>query len=92
MPRFRPAFNRDVMHMAQPKAVSDVSLTILNVLQDSRPEVQIMGAAAVFLALSEHLKVPAQDVFTATKNLINDQDGKRVEFRAVQAYLEGELN
>lgn len=85
-------FNRDVMNSAQPSAVSTVALSVLNVLQDSRPEVQVMGAAAVFLFLAEHLQVPAQDVFSATKNLINDQDGKRVEFRAVEEYLKGELN
>ena len=86
-----PKFNRDVMNMAQPQEVSRAALTVLNTLQDTRPEVQIMGAATVFLSLAEYLGVPAQDAFTATKNLINDQDGKRVEFRAVQAYLEGEL-
>lgn len=84
-------FNRDAMNMAKPREVSRASLLVLNTLQDVRPEVQIMGAATVFLELAEFLGVPAQDAFTATKNLINDQDGKRVEFKAVRAYLEGEL-
>lgn len=88
----RRKFDRDVMNNARALDVSSASLLILNTLQDEQPEVQIMGAAAVFLELAEFLKVPAQDVFTATKNLINDLDGKRVEFRAVRAYLEGELN
>lgn len=85
-------FNRDAMNMAKPREVSRASLLVLNTLQDVRPEVQIMGAATVFLELAEFLGVAAQDAFTATKNLINDQDGKRVEFKAVRAYLEGELN
>lgn len=80
------------MNMAKPQDVSRTALTVLNALQEVRPEVQVMGAAVVFLELSEHLGIPAQDVFTATKNLINNQDGKRTEFRAVRAYIEGELN
>ncbi|MER9646771.1 hypothetical protein [Mesorhizobium sp. M0199] len=66
-------------------------MTVLDRLQDFRPEIQIMGAAAVFLELANLLGIPAQEAFTATKNLINGDDGKRAEFRAITAYLNGEL-
>lgn len=83
--------NRDVMNMAAPRDVAMASMGVLNSIQDHRPEIQIMGAAAVFLSLADHLGIPAQEAFTATKNLINGDDGKRAEFRALDAYMEGEL-
>jgi hypothetical protein len=45
----------------------------------------------VFLALAEQLDIPPQEVFTATKNLIVTNEGKRTEFKAVDAYLKGEV-
>ncbi|MGN6548398.1 MAG: hypothetical protein ACTHJ3_00675 [Pararhizobium sp.] len=86
-----PRLNRDVMNTASPRLVAMASMQTLNGLQDFRPEVQIMGAAAVFLQLADHLGIPAQEAFTATKNLINGDDGKRVEFRAIDDYMKGEL-
>ncbi|MGH0299334.1 MULTISPECIES: hypothetical protein [Sinorhizobium] len=83
--------NRDTLNMAAPVNVARASLTVLDRLQDFEPEIQIMGAAAVFLELAEHLGIPPQEAFAATKNLINGDDGKRVEFRAIAAYLQGEL-
>lgn len=86
-----PRFNRDVMNMAQPKHVAGAAMGVLNAIQDNRPEVQIMGVAATFLSLAEHLGIPAQEAFTATKNLINGDEGKRSEFRALDAYMAGEI-
>ena len=83
--------HRDAMNMADPKEVANSAMTVVDRLQDFNPAVQAMGAAAAFLSLAEHLKIPAQDLFTSTKNLINGVDGKRVEFRAIDAYMEGEL-
>lgn len=86
-----PRLNRDVLNMAGPRDVAMASMTVLDRLQDFRPEIQIMGAAAVFLELADHIGIPAQEAFTATKNLINGDDGKRPEFRAISAYLKGEI-
>jgi len=86
-----PRLNRDVLNMAGPREVAMASLTVLDRLQDFRSEIQIMGAAAVFLELAAHLGIPAQEAFAATKNLINGDDGKRAEFRAITAYLQGEI-
>ncbi len=87
----RKRINRDVMNMAGLGEVARASMTTLNALQDFRPEIQILGAAAVFLSLADHLGIPAQEAFSATTNLINDDNGKRSEFQAIVAYLEGEL-
>lgn len=82
--------NTDVMNMAAPRDVARASMQTLNGLQDHRPEIALMGAAAVFLQLAEHIGIPAQEAFTATKNLINGDDGKRVEFLAIDDYMKGE--
>lgn len=86
-----PKLDRDIMNMAAPRDVARASLATLNALQDFRPEIQIMGAATVFLSLAEHLGIPAQEAFSVTKNLINGDDGKRPEFKGVDAYMKGEL-
>ena len=84
-------FNRDVMNNAPVRKVANAAMTCLDALQVKyTPEVQAMGAAVVLLALAEHYKIPAQDIFTATKNLINAGDEQRSEFRAVKFYLREE--
>jgi hypothetical protein len=86
-----PKLNRDVLNTATPRDVAMAAMTVLDRLQDFRPEIQIMGAATVFLTLADHLGIPAQEAFTVTKNLINGDDGKRAEFRGIDAYMKGEL-
>ncbi|TCV62333.1 hypothetical protein [Neorhizobium sp. S3-V5DH] len=84
--------NRDAMNNANPKIVAMASLKVLMGIEDERPHTQIMAAAAVFLALAEHLDIPPQEVFTAIKNLIVTTEGKRTEFAAIDAYMQGEWN
>jgi len=86
-----PRLNRDTMNMARPANVANAAMTVLDRLQSFPAEIQIMGAAAVFLELAEHVGIPAQEAFSATKNLINGDDGKRPEFAAITAYLQGEI-
>lgn len=89
MPRRK--FNPDVMNMASPPQVAMAAMNVLDRLQDFKPEIQVMGAAVIFLELCDYLGVPPQEAFVATKNLINGDNGKRVEFLAVRDYMEGEL-
>lgn len=89
MPRRK--FNPDVMSMASPREVSMAAMTVVDRLQDFHPEIQVMGAAVVFLELCDYLGVPAQEAFVATKNLINGDGGKRSDFLAIRDYIEGEL-
>lgn len=84
-------FDRDAFNSANPKVVAGATLQTLMGLENHKPHVQIMAAAAVFLSLAEHLGIPAQEAFAATKNLINDTEGKRTEFRALDAYMKGEI-
>jgi hypothetical protein len=86
-----PRLNKDRINMAQPREVAAAVMMTLNGLQDYTPEVQVMGAAALFLELATALNIPPQEVFVATKNLIAGQDGKRTEFTAIQDYIQGEM-
>jgi hypothetical protein len=83
--------DRDALNSANPKAVAVATLQTLMGLEDHPAHVQVMASAAVFLSLAEHLGIPAQEAFAATKNLINDTEGKRTEFRALDAYMKGEI-
>lgn len=84
-------FNRDTMNSASPKEVALAAMTAADRLQDFKPEIVIMGAAVLFLTLAEALDIPAQEVFTATKNLINGDDGKRAEFAGLEAYVKEDI-
>lgn len=83
--------NRDTLNMTGIKPAANAAMTVIDRLQDFQPNVQLVGLAAAFLSMATHLGIPAQDVFTVTTNLINDAEGKRAEFAAVDAYLEGEV-
>lgn len=83
--------NTDRMNNANPHTVASAAMAVVDRLQNFPPADQIMGAAALFLILAEHRGIPAQDIFTATKNLINGVDGKRPEFRALAEYVKHEL-
>lgn len=85
-------FNRDYMNNAEPRRVSTAAMTVIDRLQvEYKPHEQVMGAAATFLILAEHFGIPAQEIFTATKNLMNGMDGKRPEFAAVMDYVKHEI-
>lgn len=83
--------DRDLLNVTGVKPAANATMTVIDRLQDFPPHVQVVGLAAAFLTMATHLGIPAQDVFTVTTNLINDAEGKRPEFAAVDAYLEGEV-
>ena len=56
-----------------------------------QPGAQIAALSAAFLLLCERFQVSPQDAFTATKNLMNDHDGRAIEFEAVRMYLQNEV-
>jgi hypothetical protein len=77
---------------AAPQRVARLSFLVINELQEGKHHEQIVASAVVFLLICEALKVSPQDVFTATKNLLSDErEGGQEQFRAIQAYVAGEL-
>ena len=84
--------NMDLVNNADLRRVARASASQLHAIQDYQPHEQVMAAAALFLTLAEHFGVSAQEAFRATTNLMNHADGqRRAEFRALRAYVEGEL-
>lgn len=84
--------NHDLANMASPKDVAIASMAIIDSIQKEPPHIQMHAAAAVFLLLAEYNGEPAQDAFARTKNLMNHaNEGRRAEFRAIEAYMEGEF-
>lgn len=79
-----------------PRDVSaQATVLLIDRLQDfieERKGVQVVAAAALFLLLAERFGVEAQDVFTATKNLMRERDGGYApQFKGVALYLENEV-
>jgi hypothetical protein len=84
--------NRDLYNNANPRRVANCTMAVIDATQRGyQPHEQMHAMAAAFLLLAEHWGVPAQDLFTATKNLMTDVEGKRPEFAAVTAYMKQEL-
>lgn len=54
---------------------------------------QAVGLCSAFLLFCERFGLQAQDVFTATKNLMNAAEGDvRKDFDAVRLYLQNEVH
>ena len=83
--------NRDLFNNADLGDVCRGSMAIISTIQEMKPHTQMASMAATFLFLCERWGMPAHEAFTAVKNMINGADGKRVEFLAVQSYMEHEL-
>lgn len=84
--------DRDKLNNADPVIVARAAISVIDALQlRYQPHEQVMGAVAMFLTIAERTGIPAQDLFTATKNLMNGQDGKRDAFKALDAYVNHEL-
>jgi hypothetical protein len=82
----------DLMVNAEPVAVSQAAMAVADGVQAYKPEAQVMGAAAFFIILCEEYKVNAQDVFTATKNLMASERLDVIpQFNAAREYIKGEL-
>jgi hypothetical protein len=83
--------NRDLFNNANPRRVANATIACLDRLQDYQPHEQMLAAAALFVSLADHWKLPAQDAFTVVKNLMLHEDRRRPEFGAVQLYMQNEL-
>lgn len=69
------------------------TLSVIDRVQDHHrnPGLQVAALAAAFLLMAERFQVSAQEAFTATQNLMNNHDGRAVEFEAVRLYLANEV-
>jgi hypothetical protein len=83
--------NRDLFNNANPRRVANATMSALDSLQNYQPHEQMLAAAALFVMLADHWRIPAQDAFTVVKNLMIGNEMRRPEFGAVQLYMQNEL-
>ena len=83
--------NLDKINNASPVDVAKSNFTVIDRLQSFEPHVQVLGTAAVLLALADRFGVDAQTIFTVTKNLMHSKEGLRPEFAAVRDYVKHEI-
>ena len=86
--------DRDKMNDAGRYQVASAAIRALDRIQALPREVQVLALASAFLLTCTVADVPAQDAFTASKNLMYDpmtQTGIAPQFQGVQRYLEEEV-
>ncbi|MGH0000080.1 hypothetical protein ACQU0X_08365 [Pseudovibrio ascidiaceicola] len=81
----------DDLNLIPAKAAATSTMAVIDAVQDYPPAVQIIAVVAAFKLMIERFNMNAQDAFTVADNIMNHAQGRRVEFEAVQAYLENEL-
>lgn len=74
--------------------VASNCVSIFDRIQDIGKEAQVLALAAAFLLLCTAKRIPAQDAFTAVKNLMTDpttSSGLGPQFQAMKYHLETEV-
>lgn len=79
------------MNMAGVKPSATSTMRVIDSVQDLPPHLQVIAITASFKLLIERFGVTPDDAFTATDNIMNHAQGRRVEFDAVRAYLENQV-
>ena len=83
--------NTDHLNMAPVGEVARGTMSLVNVLQNMPAHIQVASVTSLFLLLSEFRQVKPQDAFQVASNIMNHADGRRPEFVAARAYMDGEL-
>lgn len=77
---------------ADMRKASQVTMNILNTLQDFPKEIQAMSSAVLFLCLCERFHLRAPDVLSCADAMVKKSGGySQANFEAVRAYLKNEL-
>lgn len=80
------------LHSASPKAVSTAAMRVLTVLQDEPEDIQLAGAAVVFLELCRRFDMNPSTALNAVDNII--RDARRYDkgtFKGIADYFENEF-
>lgn len=85
-------FRRDRLINTSQRGAASAAMTVIDRLQSHPPDEQVAGLTAAFLLMLDAYGVSVQDAMTITRNLIHDSHKRLLpEFRAVAAYMRGEL-
>ena len=86
---------RDQLGNGDVTRVSTAAFAVVDALQERKEELlpgEYIGAvAAAFILSLEAAHIPAADVFSLTRNLMADANGRRTEFTAIKEYIKGEI-
>jgi len=82
--------NRDLMNNADAEHTARAGIDILDRMQNHPQHIQPLALCAAFLTLANHYRVPAQDLFTATKNMMTEEENI-AEFNALRDYVKYEI-
>lgn len=83
-------FNRDQLNNASADRVSRAGIEILDRMQNHPAHIQPLALCAAFLTLADHYRVPPQDLFTATRNMMAEEENI-AEFKALRDYIRYEI-
>lgn len=84
--------NTDILNSMHPHHAVDTAYMAVTAVQDRRPEHQVAGVAALFLAMCQGLNLNVPDTLAkADAMLKHDDNHYQCEVRALRAYVEGEL-
>lgn len=83
--------NRDLFNNVDLGDASRATMALVDVAQDMDAHVAQVAAAALFLLLTEHNHITAQDAFAVTSNVMNHAQGRRPEFEAIAWFLREEF-
>lgn len=82
----------DQINSANPKDVAQSAYSLVDVLQVQPAHIQVLGPAALFLAICNHSKVNPNEALTVVSRISTDPiHGQRPEFKALDLYIKGEL-
>lgn len=86
----------DALVNADGNRTGSAAMSIIDSLQkylEDDKGVQVAGLAIAFLLFCERFGLSPQDVFTASKNILNTSQGARAkDFQAVRDYLANEVH
>ena len=82
--------NTDQLNNADAEQVARGGISILDRMQNCPQHIQPLALCAAFLTLADHLRVPPQDLFTVTKNMMAEEQNI-AEFKAVRDYIKYEI-
>lgn len=88
-------YDRDKMMNASRSLVADGCVKVFDRIQGWPKEYQILSLAAAFLLTCMSARIPAQDAFSAVKNIMYDpltQSGMGAQFQGMKFHLDTEVN
>ena len=80
------SFNNVDVHQA-----ANATMQLIDGIQSVPSHLQVFAVTAAFQLLTERFDIHAQSAFSVAHNVMKHADGRRLEFKAIEMYLENEL-